>query len=535
MEPRRLGGHAVVEQLLALGADLGFCVPGESYLAVLDGLYDASDRFRLVTTRHEGGAAMMGAAYGQLTGRPGIALVTRGPGASNAAIGVHIASQDASPMVLLVGQVPTTELGRRAFQEIDYRTMFGDVAKAVLQAERSDRLPELVARAYTTATSGEPGPVVLSLPEDVLMASTDAPIVSRVPAPAGDVAADAVGSVMERLACAERPLVVAGGSGWTPRAVDDLRRFAEAAGLPVATTARNQDLIDNGSPVHVGTLGLRTTPGLPELATKADVVLLVGSRPDGLSISDGDWLAAPEPTQSLIHVHPDPDVLNGVHRAEIAVAARPDAFLRSLTGYALSEPADPRWLGRLRKNLEQAREASVPGGDPRPYMAVLNERLPPDALLTAGAGAYTVWHQRFRDYTHFPSQLASRSGAMGYGLPAAITAKLVEPEREVVAFAGDGCFGMNGQELSTAVRYGLGLTVVVVNNEAYGTILGHQRGTFPGRPSGTALQNPDFAALARAHGAYGTTATTPEEFASALDARPGGATPSLIEVVFPYE
>lgn len=535
MNPRRLGGHAVVEQLVALGADVGFCVPGESYLAVLDGLYDVSDRFRLVTTRHEGGAAMMAAAYGQLTGRPGLALVTRGPGASNAAIGVHIASQDASPMVLLVGQVPTTQLGRRAFQEIDYRNMFGGVAKAVLQAERADRLPELVARAYATATSGEPGPVVLSLPEDVLMEVTAAPVAASVPAPPGDVTADAAGAVVERLAAADRPLVVAGGSGWTPHAVDQLRRFAEAAALPVATTARNQDLIDNRSPAHVGTLGLRTTPGLPELAAQADVVLLVGTRPDGLSVTDGDWLAVPEPRQQLLHVHPDPYVLNSVHRAEVAIAARPDAFLRSLSGYAPPDPADPRWLGRLRKNLERARAAPVSGGDPRPYMAVLNERLPPDAMVTAGAGAYTVWHQRFREYVCFPSQLASRSGAMGYGLPAAIAAKLLEPEREVLAFAGDGCFGMNGQELSTAVRYGLGLTVVVVNNSAYGTILGHQRNTFPGRPSGTALQNPDFAALARAHGAHGATATSPAEFAAALDARPGGHIPSLIEVVFPYE
>lgn len=534
MRESRLGGHAVVQQLLALGADVGFCVPGESYLAVLDGLYDAADRFRLVTTRHEGGAAMMAAAYGQLTGRPGIALVTRGPGASNAAIGVHIASQDASPMVLLVGQVPTTQLGRRAFQEIDYRGMFGGVAKAVLQAERGDRLPELTARAYTLATSGEPGPVVLALPEDVLTATTDATVVARSSPAATDVSDDAVGRVVERLACAVRPLVVVGGSGWTRAAVERLRTFAEAAALPVATATRNQDLIAHDSPVRVGTLGLRTTPGLSELAAEADVVLLVGSRPDGLTIADGDWLAIPEPRQALIHVHPDPDVLNGVHRAEIAVAAGPDAFLTALAGYAMPDAADSRWLARLRTNLEGAEDAPVPGGDPRPYMAVLNERLAPDAILTAGAGAYTVWHQRFHAYTRFPSQLASRSGAMGYGLPAAITAKLVHPERDVVAFAGDGCFGMNGQELSTAVRYGLGLTVVVVNNDAYGTILGHQRRDFPGRPSGTALQNPDFAALARAHGAYGATATTPEEFAEALDARPGGTTPSLIEVAFPY-
>ncbi|MGH3359740.1 MAG: thiamine pyrophosphate-dependent enzyme, partial [Nocardioidaceae bacterium] len=397
------------------------------------------------------------------------------------------------------------------------------------------RIPELVARAYDHATAGEPGPVVLSLPEDVLMTMTSAPIASRVCVPAAEPSDDEIGRVVERLTCAARPLVVAGGTGWTGAGVDRLRSFAETNRLPVATTTRNQDLIDNDSPVHVGTLGLRTTDGLPRLAAEADVVLLIGSRPDGLTVGDGDWLAAPQPDQELLHVHPDPDVLNSVYRAEVAVAAGPAAFADALAKYALADAADAGWLARLRRNLERSADAPAAGGDPRAYMSVLNQRLAPDAILTAGAGAYTAWPQRFRRYTHYPSQLASRSGAMGYGLPAAIAAKLAMPEREVVAFSGDGCFGMNGQELSTAVRYGLDLTVVVVNNSTYGTILGHQRREFPGRPSGTALENPDFAALARAHGAYGATATTPEEFAAALDERPSGPSgPSLIEVVFPY-
>ncbi len=535
MDDSRLGGHVVVEQLLELGADLAFGVPGESYLAVLDGLYDVSDRFRFVVTRHEGGAAMMAAAHGKLTGRPGVAMVTRGPGATNASIGVHIASQDASPMLLFVGQVPTTKLGRRSFQEVDYRAMFGPLAKDVVQVELADRIPELVARAYGTATSGEPGPVVVALPEDVLMTSTSVPLAAPSPTPSFAVDDNDVARVVERLDRAHRPLVVVGGSRWTPDAVEWLRTFAEGGSLPVATATRNQDLIDNDSPVHVGTLGLRTTPGLPQLAAEADVVLLIGSRPDGLTTEDGDWLTAPQPDQALLHVHPSPDVLNSVYRADIALVADPPAFLETLVKRSVRTSADRDWLERLRANLKVAADTPAAGGDPEPFMAVLNERLSADAVVTAGAGAYTVWHQRFHRYVRFPSQLASQSGAMGYGLPAAIAAKLADPRREVVAFAGDGCFAMTGQELSTAARYGLDITVVVVNNEVYGTIRGHQQRAFPGRPSGTDLDNPDFAALARAHGAYGATASTPAEFADALDGRPSdGRTPSLIEVRFPY-
>lgn len=535
MEHSRLGGHAVVEQLVALGADLGFSVPGESYLAVLDGLYDVSDRFRLITTRQEGGAAMMAAAAGQLTGRPGIAMVTRGPGATNASIGVHIANQDGSPMVLLVGQVPTTELGMRAFQEIDYRSMYADVAKAVLQVELADRIPEQVARAYDLAISGEPGPVVLSLPEDVLMTPTSAPIEAPVEPPVSGIASAQIERVTSLLAGAERPLVLVGGSRWTPAAVDGLRAFAEAGHYPVATTARCQDLIDNRSPAYVGTLGLRTTPGLAEAAAQADVVLLIGSRPDGLTITDAPWLRSGHAAHRLLHVHPDPDALQHVRRAEIGIAADPAAFVDALAGHAPAAAEDTRWLQRLQQVRKEAAGVPLPGGDPSAYMDALNARLDADAILSAGAGSYTGWHQRFHSYTRYPSQLASRAGAMGYGLPAAIAAKLLEPEREVVAFAGDGCFAMNGQELSTAVRYGLGLTVVVVNNATFGTILGHQQRIFPGRPSGTTLENPDFAALARAYGAHGVSVSSPDEFATALDERPGGDVPSLIEIAFPYE
>ena len=537
MTGERLGGHAVVEQLLELGADRGFAVPGESYLAVLDGLYDVANRFDLITARQEGGAAMMAAAHGKLTGKPGIALVTRGPGATNASIGVHIASQDASPMLLLVGQVPTDQLDSRAFQEIDYRAMFGSAAKAVYQPIRADRLPEVVTRAYRTAVSGEPGPVVLALPEDVLMTNTAAPVLactnSPTLSPTQSPSPAAIADVVDRLARAERPLIVAGGSGWDRPAVDALRRFAEAGGYPVATAVRQQDLISHDSPVRVGTFGLATTPGLADVASEADLILLIGSRPDALTAADGDWLRRSALRATLIHVHPDPLAGNALN-ADLTVTAAPTTFAPTLAGHSLPAKADPDWLSRLRCTLDEAAAAPVPGGDPRPFMDVLEPRLPEDAILTAGAGAYTVWHQRFHAYRHFPSQVSSQSGAMGYGLPAAISAKLAHPEREVVAFAGDGCFAMNGQELSTAVRYGLGITVVVVNNEVYGTIRGHQRREFPGRPSGTALQNPDFAALARAHGAHGATVSTPEEFASALDARPGGRTPSLIEVDFPY-
>lgn len=516
----RLAGHVLVEQLLAYGVDLAFCVPGESYLPVLDGLYAHRERVRLVTARQETGAAMMAAAYGKLTGRPGICLVTRGPGATNASGGVHVARQDAVPMVLLVGQVPTTNRDRTAFQEVDIRAMFAPLAKAVYRIDVPDRVPELVARAMVTAVSGEPGPVALELPEDVLSASTEASVVAAVPPVVPAPASDDVDAFVRRLRDAERPLLVVGGSGWTVDATLAVRGFAEAAGIPLATAVRHQDLVDHRSPVFVGTLGLNTTDGLAKAVADADVLAFVGTRPDALTVDDFQLLDVPAPAQTVLHVHPDPDVLQQVHRADLAIVAGPTRFAAALP----VEPGAPSpWLDRLRENYLRGPASSAAAE----FMRVLDERVP-DPIISTGAGAYTAWPQKHHRFTTFPSQLGTQSGSMGFGLPAAITAQFVHPGRQAIAFAGDGCFLMTGQELSTAVRYGLAPLVVVVNNGSYGTIRDHQARRFPGREFGTDLVNPDFAAYAHAFGARGERVRTPAEFAAALDRTLGA--PGLIEI-----
>lgn len=530
MTAARLAGHAVVEQLVALGADRAFGVPGESYLAVLDGLYDHADKLPFVITRQEGGAAMMAAAHGQLTGRPGVAMVTRGPGATNASIGVHVASQDSSPMLLLIGQVPTTQLGTRAFQEVDYRQMFGDLAKGVVELNHAGRVCEQVTGAWVLAMTGDPGPVVVVMPEDILATPTENPTLSGPAACRSTVTG--VEEIRDALAEARRPLVLVSGNAWSPDGCDALRGLAEKSALPVATATRRQDILDNRSEAFVGTLGLQTTPGLASLAREADVVLLLGSRPDGLTAEDGDWLTTGPSGRRLLHVYPDPKVLGSIYWADVKLAARPDDVARALAEGASLPASQQRiaWCHRLRQHWVAQRINRVDPLHPAAFMAALDEHVAPDAVFTAGAGLYTGWHQRHREYIAYPSQVATQSGSMGYGLPAAIAAAFALPSREVVAFAGDGCFLMNGQELSTAVRYGLGLTVVVVNNGVYGTIRRHQERRFPGRASGTDLHNPDFAALARAYGAWAATVRTPEEFGASLGARPIGEV-SLIEVV----
>ncbi|MBB3053500.1 acetolactate synthase-1/2/3 large subunit [Prauserella isguenensis] len=541
MHPR-LAGHAVVEQLLAHDADVAFCVPGESYLAVLDGLYDARDRIDLITARQEGGAAMMAAAYGKLTGRPGVCLVTRGPGATNASIGVHTAHQDASPMVLLVGQVSTEHLGRRSFQEVDYQQMFGSLAKDVVRVDRADRVPELIARAFHTAVSGEPGPVVVALPEDVLGHTTDAPVVRPGGTVRPGVASSDVEAFVTDLGRAARPLVVAGGTGWDQPSTRRLRQFAEAFGVPVAAAFRNQDVMANTSDVYVGPLGLRTTDGLSAAVREADLVAFLGTRPDAASMDDHGLLAVPQPTQRVTHIHPDPDVIHHVYRADHAIVAGPAEFVMALPASPQDIPAlqedsalqaeRTAWCGRLRENyLRSLATPSAGSPDSLAYMQVFNDRAPGDTIISTGAGAYTSWPQRHRRFTAYPSQAGTQSGAMGYGLPAAIAAKLAFPDRTVVAFAGDGCILMTGQELSTAVRYGLDIVVVVVNNSRYGTIRNHQEAAYPGRVVGTELVNPDFVALAGAFGAHGVRVHTPSEFRSALDACLDSGGTSLIEIV----
>lgn len=539
----RMAGHALVEQLVGLGADTVFCVPGESFLGVLDGLFEHRESIRVVTNRQEGGTAMMASAYGQITGRPGLAMVTRGPGATNASIGLHMANQDANPMLLFVGQVPLAELDRRSFQEVDYRLMFNGIAKEVVEIRDPHRVPEYVARAWRTAVTGEPGPVVVVLPEDMLRVETTAAVVpaSTPLQPAPD--ADSVAAVAAALASAERPLVVAGGSAWAESEVAGLNELVAAGELPFATAFRRQDLVGNTAAGYVGGFGPLSTTGLAEAARRADVVLLLGTRPDEQTAAG--WLDDAVPSARVLHVHPDPGLIGKLLPTEVGVVADPGAFVLAwqqayAAGVPDRHPDWTRWRTELRSNYERVRSgttgsaASGRAGLAADYMNVLNELLPDDAVLSVGAGAYTFWAQRLHDYTRYGTCLGSASGAMGYGLPAAITAKLLHPQREVVAFAGDGCFLMTGQEIATAVQNELDLTVLVINNDVYGVIRDHQRREFPGRPVATELRNPDFAELARSYGAHGATVTDPAQLRSAWAARPHGV-PALIEIQVPYE
>ena len=528
----RIGGHILADQLRIQGVDLAFGVPGESYLALLDGLYDVPE-VRFVVCRHEGGAAMMAEAYGKLTGKPGVCMVTRGPGATNASPGLHIGFQDSTPMVLLVGQVGRAMSEREAFQEIDYRRAFGQMAKWVGQIEQADRIPEMISHAFHLATSGRPGPVVLALPEDML----------RDPSPAADAAAaqriqahpgpEQMVALRELLAGAKRPLVLLGGGGWSARAVTDIRAFVEANELPAAVTFRCQDRIDNGHPNYAGHVGIRIDPRLTRRVQEADLLLVVGARLGEMTTGGYGLIDIPRPRQTLVHVHPGAEELGRVYQAEMLINAGMDGFAAAARSLA---PVDARaWSGSAaeahRHYLDYIQAKPIPGelqmGE---VMATLNATLPPETIVTNGAGNYSVWPNRFYKYRGYPSQLAPTSGSMGYGVPAAVAAKLVHPERPVVAFAGDGCFLMNGQELATAVALQLNIVVLVVNNGMYGTIRMHQERDYPGRILGTGLVNPDFAALARAYGAEGETVTRTADFAPAFERALASKGPSLLEL-----
>ena len=529
----RAGGEILVASLLAQGATLAFGVPGESYLAVLDALHDARDRLRFVVCRQEGGAAYMAEAFGKLTGTPGLAFVTRGPGASNAAIGIHTAAQDSTPMIVFVGQVGGDMVDREAFQEVDYRRMFGAAAKWAAQVDRAERIPEYVAHAYRLAMSGRPGPVVLALPEDVLTARAacaDPPRVEAVPAAP---APEQVAAARALLADAQSPLVLVGGSRWDAAACVALRAFAETQGLPVAAAFRRQDLFDNRHPHYAGDVGIAVSPKLAARVRDADVLLVIGERLGEMTTGGYTLLDAPAPRQRLIHVHPSPDELGRVYQPALPICATPGAFLAAMN--ALPPVARERWREHLRAIGEEfaawRAPRPVPGAvDLWRIVHWLDERLPADAIVTNGAGNYTTWLHRLYRYRGLHTQLAPYSGAMGYAVPAAVAAKAVHPARTVVSWNGDGCFLMNGQELATAVQYGLAVVFVVIDNGMYGTIRMHQERTYPARVSGTDLVNPDFAALARAYGAHGETVLRTDEFAPAFERALAAGRPALLHV-----
>lgn len=535
MDPHpRNGARLLIDSLLALGADTAFCVPGESYLPVLDALHDVEDRFRLVTCRQEGGAAFMAEAWGKLTGRPGICFVTRGPGATNASIGVHTARQDSTPMILFIGQVGRPELGREAFQEIDYRQMFGPIAKWATQLEAAARIPEILARAWQVATSGRPGPVVIALPEDVLAEETDAspprPVATYEPQP-DPAALERLGGLLES---ARAPLMIVGAGGWKPEARAALADFAHRWSLPVAAAFRRQDIFDNAHPCYVGELGTSASPTLAARVRNADLVLAVGARLDEMTTNGYTLIEAPAPRQTLVLVHSDPEVLHQTYQPTLAIAAGVNAFATRLGALLPTRTPLPwlDWMHSARAEQERnATPASYPGAlDLGAVMRVLAARLPEDTIVCNGAGNYTGWPQRFHCFRHYPSQLAPLSGAMGYGVPAAIAASLREPNRSVLAFAGDGDFLMNGQELATAVQYGARPLILVVNNGMYGTIRMHQERSFPGRTIATTLVNPDFAAFATAFGAYGDVVAQTTEFAPALERALASGRVALLEL-----
>jgi acetolactate synthase I/II/III large subunit len=527
----RNGGRILVDNLLAQGADMAFCVPGESYLAVLDALYDSRDALRLIVCRQEGGAAYMAEAYGKLTGRPGIVLVTRGPGASNAAIGIHTAQQDSTPLIMFIGQVGGDFVEREAFQEIDYRRMYGSIAKWVAQIDRTERIPEYVARAYRVATSGRPGPVVLSLPEDMLTQNADAVDVARIVALDMHPHKAQLDALRDRLAHARRPFVIAGGSGWSAAACADLAAFVEANALPVGCGFRSQDLVDNTHANYAGDVGIGINPKLAARVREADVLLVIGERLGEMTTGGYLLLNAPHPAKTLIHVYPAGEELGRVYQPTLAIQASMPAFCAALA--AMPPIVAPSWEG----SAAQAHADYLAWQTPRPMpgaldmwsvLATLREKLPADAILTNGAGNYTVWLHRLYHYRPYRTQLAPYNGSMGYGVPAAVAAKAVHPQRVVVSWNGDGCFQMNGQEMATAVQYGLNVIFVVVDNGMYGTIRMHQEREYPARVYATDLVNPDFAALARAYGAYAEAVTRTDEFAPALDRALNANRPALL-------
>lgn len=528
----KTGGELIVEALAANGAERLFCVPGESYLAVLDALYDA--KIGITICRAEGGAAMMAEAWGKLTGKPGICFVTRGPGATNASPGIHIAMQDSTPMILFIGQVQRDAREREAFQEVEYRRFFADTAKWVAEIDDARRIPEFVTRAFSVATSGRPGPVVLALPEDMLTDMVETVTAQAwQPVETGPSAAS-IEKLADILQAASKPFMILGGGRWSADAVASITRFAEKWHLPVGCSFRRQMLFDNLHPNYAGDVGIGINPALAKRVKEADVLLLVGGRFGEMPSSGYTLMDSPYPKQTLIHIHPDANELGRVYRPALSINSAPDAFAEVVEH--LAPPSNINWPGEAETAHKSYLDWSTPpqSGPGKvamgPIMSYLETVLPEDAIMTNGAGNYATWLHRFHRFRRFATQAAPTSGSMGYGLPAAVAAKQIHPERMVVCFAGDGCFLMNGQDFATAVKYNLPIIVLVINNGIYGTIRMHQEREYPGRVSGTDLTNPDFAMLARAYGGHGETVEATSEFEGAWQRAVQSGKPAIIEI-----
>jgi acetolactate synthase-1/2/3 large subunit len=529
----RSGGEILADALVGQGVGLVFCVPGESFLPFLAAAHQRADRLKIVSCRQEGGAAYMAEAAGKLTGRPGVCFVTRGPGACNAAVGVHTAFQDSTPMLLLIGQVARGDRGREAFQELDYGQMYGALAKHVEEIDDPARIPESVARAFAVAQAGRAGPVVLVFPEDVLAQTAEAADLAPVPVARPHPAPHRMDRLAALLAAAERPLVIVGGSGWDAAAAAQLRAFAEAWQLPVAAAFRCQDILDNESPSYAGELGTTLAPALGGKVLEADLLLTVGARLSEMDTQGYTLIQPPSPRQGLIHVYPVGAELGRVYQASLPIHAAVGPFAAAAA--VLPPPVAPRWAEWTR----ELRRAQLANRTPGPCPGALDMgrvieemagQLPDDAIICHGAGNYTGWVQRYYPWRRYRTQISPLNGSMGYGLPAAVAAKLLQPERPAVALAGDGCFLMTGQELATAMACGVALVVLVINNGMYGTIRMHQERTYPGRTLATDLVNPDFVGLARSYGAWSERVERTAEFAPAFARALAAGRPAVLEL-----
>lgn len=528
----RHGGQTLVDHLKTEGVARVFSVPGESFLAALDGLYDSG--IENIVCRQEGGAAMMAEAHGKLTGAPGVVFVTRGPGATNASSGIHVAMQDATPMVVFVGQIARAHRDRGAFQEVDYRAFFGPLAKWSCEVDQTERLPEYLARAFHVARTGRPGPVVVALPEDMLSDVADVPDRPAVPATQGHVSSADASAILAAIETSARPLLIAGGPGWTADAGSTLMKFAAANALPVATAFRRQDYVDNRHPNYVGDLGLGINPALKAMFDEADTLIVLGSRLGDIVTGSYEMLDPFQTGKRIIHVYPDAEELGRVYHADQTVLATGPTAIAALSAQpALSATPWAEWAQQGRAAYDAFQ---TPVETPGPVkleriMHWLSDTLPDDTIMTNGAGNYATWLHRYFRFKEYGTQLAPTSGSMGYGFPAAVAASLQHPDRTVIAWLGDGEFQMTLNEMSTAVQHGAKPIAIIVNNGRYGTIRMHQERTYPARVSGTDMANPDFADLARAYGGHGETVTRTEDFEAAFRRAEVSGKLAVIELV----
>ena len=524
----RHGGQILIDQLKIQGVERVFCIPGESYLPALDGLYESG--IETVVGRQEGGVAMMAEASGKLTGRPGVAFVTRGPGATNASAGIHIAFQDSTPMVLFIGQVDSSQRDREAFQEVDYKKMFTPLAKWVAEIDKTERIPEYVSRAFSVAVSGRPGPVILSLPEDILFAKSnviDAPKIKPLRQMVSEID---VKEIITKLKNASNPFIIVGGSGWSLEASKSLGKFAKSLGIPVGTSFRCQDYLNNYHPNYVGDVGIGINPELLKRIKMADCILVLNARLGEMTTGGYSMFDIPKTKQYLIHIHPDPNELGSVYQPDIGLVCNSADFIQKAA--EISKDSQRKPPIKERKSYEAWQKIITTPGDVKMEIVIkeLSETISEKTIITNGAGNYNGWLHRYFKYRGWRTQVGSTSGSMGYGLPAAVAAKLMYPNNEVICLSGDGCFQMTMQEFGTACQYGLNIIVIISNNSIYGTIRMHQEREFPGRPSGTSMLNPNFADLAKSYGGYGEVVLKTNQFLNALERAREANKPAILDL-----